>query len=146
MKIFTVLFVVMLAGLLLSAGCTSGENPGGTESPKLNEASTVFTQEENIGSPIIGSWKIQADDQQVLYWEFHNDRTLTGGSEPGSDEITGTWSAFDSGDYVLTNAEGTDSNGEKITYNMALIIDLKNGDVSVKYPDGDKNWEFTRQP
>ena len=60
--------------------------------------------------------------------------------------ITGTWADFDNGDYILTNAETTKSNGEKITYNMALIIDLTNGAVSVKYPDEDKNWEFTRQP
>jgi hypothetical protein len=146
MKIFTVLFVAILVGLLISAGCTSSENSAGTESPKFNEASTIFTQEENIGSSIIGLWKVQASDQQVIYWQFYNDGTLTGGSEPSSHEITGTWVTFDNGDYFVINASGTNSNGEQVTYNMALIMDLTNGTFSVDYPDEDKNWEFIRQP
>jgi hypothetical protein len=144
--------------LLMSAGCTSSEESTETVSPKLNAGSAVFTEvsltnapadnteEENISSPIVGVWKIHTSDQQVLYWQFHNDGTLTGGSEPGSHEITGTWETFGFGNYFAINAVGTNSNGEQITFNMALNNDLTNGTISVNNPVEDKNWEFIRQP
>jgi|WetSurMetagenome_2_1015567.scaffolds.fasta_scaffold130675_1 hypothetical protein len=143
--------------LLMSAGCTSSEESIETASPKLNDASTVFTEvsltnspsenteEENISSPIVGIWKIQTSDQQI-YWQFHNNGTLTGGSEPGSQEITGTWETFGYENYFAINAVGTNSNGEQITFNMALTNDLTNGTVSVNYPVEDINWVFIRQP
>jgi hypothetical protein len=158
MKIFNCIFIVTLMILLMSAGCTSSKDSTETVSPKLNDASTVFTEvgltnapsdtteEENISSPIVGVWKIQTSDQQVFYWQFHNDGTLTGGSEPGSQEITGSWETFGYGNYFAINAVGTNSNGEQITFNMALTNDLTNGTVSVNYPVEDKNWEFIRQP
>jgi hypothetical protein len=158
MKIFNCIFIVTLMILLMSAGCTSSKDSTETVSPKLNDASTVFTEvgltnapsdtteEENISSPIVGVWKIQTSDQQVFYWQFHNDGTLTGGSEPGSQEITGSWETFGYGNYFAINAVGTNSNGDQITFNMALTNDLTNGTVSVNYPVEDKNWEFIRQP
>jgi hypothetical protein len=158
MKIFNGIFIVALVVLLMSAGCTSSEKSTETESPKLNAASTVFTEdsltnapadnteEQNISSPIVGIWKIQTSDQQVLYWQFHNDGTLTGVSEPGSHDITGTWETFGFGNYFAINAVGTDSNGEQITYDMAITSDLTNGTIYVDNPDEYKNWEFIRQP
>jgi hypothetical protein len=158
MKIFKGLFIFPLVILLITAGCTSSENSTGTESPKLNDASTVFTEdslaitpadnteEQDISSLIVGDWKIQTGDQQVLYWRFHNDGTLTGGSEPGSRQITGDWSTFGFEKFILINAIGTNSNGEQITYDMAITSDLTNGTISVDNPDEDKNWEFIRLP
>ena len=157
MKIFKGIFLIPLMLLLVIAGCTSNENAPGTGSPELNEASTVFTQEsltiqpsdtpeeQDISSLIIGDWKIQTGDQQVLYWRFHNDGTLTGGSEPGSSRITGTWSTFGFEKFILIEATGTKSNGEQITYNIAITRDTTNGTISVDNPVEDKNWEFTRQ-
>ena len=93
MKILKGICMFPLVVLLITAGCTSGENATGTESPLLNDASTVFTEaslaippadtseEQDISSLIVGDWKIQTGDQEVLYWRFHNDGTLTGGSE-----------------------------------------------------------------
>lgn len=158
MKIFTGLFIVTLLVLLISAGCTSNEKSTGTESPTLNDASTVFTEnsltiapaynidEQNINFPIVGVWKIQTGDQQVLYWQFHNDGTLTGGSEPDSHQITGTWETFGFGNYFLIKAVGTNSTGEQIIYDMALANNSTNGTVSVDNPDEYKNWEFIKQP
>jgi hypothetical protein len=158
MKIFNCIFIVTLMILLMSAGCTSSKDSTETVSPKLNDASTVFTEvgltnapsdtteEENISSPIVGVWKIQTSDHQVFYWQFHDDGTLTGGSEPGSEEITGSWETFGYGNYFAINAVRPNSNGEQITFNMALTNDLTNGTVSVNYPVEDKNWEFIRQP
>jgi hypothetical protein len=158
MKVFNCMFIVTLTVLLMSAGCISSEESTETVSPKLNDASTVFTEvsltnapsditeEENISSPIVGVWKIQTGDQQVLYWQFHTDGNLTGGPEPGSQEITGTWETFGYGNYFAINAVGTNSNGEQIPFNMALTNDLTNGTVSVNYPVENTNWEFIRQP
>jgi hypothetical protein len=158
MKIFKGLFLIPLVVLLVTAGCTSNENAPGTGSPDLNEASTVFTQEslaippsystgeQDISSLIVGDWKIQTSDQQVLFWRFHNDGSLTGGSEPGSSRITGTWSTFGFEKFILINATGTKSNGEQITYNIAITSDPTNGTISVDNPVEDKNWEFIRQP
>jgi hypothetical protein len=158
MKIFNCIFIVTLMILLMSAGCTSSKESTETVSPNLNDASTVFTEVsltnapadytegENISSPIVGVWKIQTSDQQVFYWQFHNDGTLTGGSEPGSQEITGSWETFGYGNYFAINAVRPNNNGEQITFNMALTNDLTNGTVSVNYPVEDKNWEFIRQP
>ena len=157
MKIFKGIFLILLVVLLVTAGCTSNENAPGTESPELNEASTVFTQEsltiqpsdtseeQDISSLIVGDWKIQTGDQEVLYWQFQNDGTLTGGSEPGSSRITGTWSTFGFEKFILIEATGTKSNGEQITYNIAITRDTTNGTISVDNPVEDKNWEFTRQ-
>ena len=158
MNIFKGIVIFPLVVLLLTAGCTSGEQATGTESPDLNQASAVFTEEslaippaditeeQSIGALIIGDWKIQTGDHQVLYWQFHNDGTLTGGSEPGSSRITGTWSTFGFEKFILINAAGTDSKGEQITYNMALANDSTNSTVSVDNPVEYKNWEFIKQP
>jgi hypothetical protein len=157
MKIFKGIFIIPLVLLLVTAGCTSNENAPGTESPELNEASTVFTQEsltiqpsdtseeQDISSLIVGDWKIQTGDQEVLYWQFQNDGTLTGGSEPGSSRITGTWSTFGFEKFILIEATGTKSNGEQITYNIAITSDPTNSTISVDNPVEDKNWEFIRQ-
>jgi hypothetical protein len=158
MKILKGICMFPLVVLLITAGCTSGENATGTESPLLNDASTVFTEaslaippadtpeEQDISSLIVGDWKIQTGDQEVLYWRFHNDGTLTGGSEPGSRRITGTWSTFGFEQFILINAAGTTSNGEQITYDMAITSDPTNGTISVDNPVEDTNWEFIRQP
>jgi hypothetical protein len=157
MKISKGIFIFPLVVLLITAGCTSSENSTGAESPERNDASTVFTEaslpitpaditeEQDISSLIIGDWKIQTGDQQVLYWRFHNDGTLMGGSEPGSSQITGTWSAFGFEKYILINAAGTNSNGEQITYNIAITSDLTKGTISVDNPVESINWEFIRQ-
>ena len=157
MKIFKGIFIIPLVLLLVTAGCISGENSTASESPELNEASTVFTQEsltiqpsdtpeeQDISSLIIGDWKIQTGDQQVLYWRFQTDGTLTGGSEPGSSRITGTWSTFGFEKFILIEATGTKSNGEQITYNIAITRDTTNGTISVDNPVENINWEFIRQ-
>ena len=157
MKIFKGIFILPLVLLLVTAGCTSGENATATESPELNEASTVFTEnsldippsdtleEQDIRSLIVGDWKIQTGDQEVLYWQFQNNGTLTGGSEPGSNRITGTWSTFGFEKFILLHAAGTNSNGEQITYDMAITSDPANGTISVDNPVENSNWEFTRQ-
>jgi len=157
MKIFKGIFIIPLVLLLVTAGCTSGENATATESPELNEASTVFIEnsldippsdtleEQDISSLIVGDWKIQTGDQEVLYWQFQNNGTLTGGSEPGSNRITGTWSTFGFEKFILINAAGTDSKGEQITYDMAITSDPTNGTISVDNPVENINWEFTRQ-
>jgi len=158
MNIFKGLFIFPLVVLLITAGCTSSENSTGMESPKRNDASTVFTEdslaippadtpeEQGISSLIFGDWKIQASDQQVLYWRFYNDRTLTGGSEPGSRQITGDWSTFGFEKYALIHAVGTTSNGEQITYDMTITSDFTNSTISVDNPNEYKNWKFIRQP
>ena len=158
MTIFKGIVIIPLVVLLLTAGCTSGEHATGTESPDLNQASAVFTEEslaippaditegQSIGALIVGDWKIQTGDDQVLYWQFHNDGTLTGGSEPGSSRITGTWSTFGFEKFILLHAAGTNSNGEQITYDMAITSDPANGTISVDNPVENSNWEFTRQP
>ena len=158
MKIFKGIFIIPLVVLLVTAGCTSNENATGTGSPELNEASTVFTEEslaippsdttgeQDISSLIVGDWKIQTGDQQVLSWRFQNDGTLTDGSEPGSSRITGTWSTFGFEKFILINATVTKSNGEQITYNIAITSDPTNGTISVDNPVENKNWEFIRQP
>jgi len=157
MKIFKGIFIIPLVLLLVTAGCTSGENATATESPELNEASTVFIEnsldippsdtleEQDIRSLIVGDWKIQTGDQEVLYWQFQNNGTLTGGSEPGSNRITGTWSTFGFEKFILINAAGTDSKGEQISYDMAITSDPTNGTISVDNPVENINWEFTRQ-
>jgi hypothetical protein len=156
-KIFNGIFILPLVLLLVTAGCTSGDNATATESPELNEASAVFTEnslaippsdtmeEQDISSLIVGDWKIQTGDQEVLYWQFQNNGTLTGGSEPGSNRITGTWSTFGFEQFILINAAGTDSKGEQITYDMAITSDPTNGTISVDNPVENINWEFTRQ-
>ena len=158
MKIFKGIFLIPLMLLLVIAGCTSNENAPGTGSPELNEASTVFIEnsldippsdtleEQDISSLIVGDWKIQTGDQEVLYWQFQNDGTLTGGSEPGSSRITGTWSTFGFEKFILLQPSGTNSNGEQITYDMAITSDPTNGTISVDNPVENINWEFTRQP
>ena len=157
MTIFKGIVIIPLVVLLLTAGCTSGEQATGTESPDLNQASAVFTEEslaippadaneeQAISSLIVGDWKIQTGDKEVLNWQFHNDGTLTGGSEPGSSRITGTWSTFGFEKFILIQASGTNSNGEQITYDMAITSDPTNGTISVDNPVKDSNWEFTRQ-
>jgi len=157
MNIFKGIVIFPLVVLLLTAGCTSGEQATGTESPDLNQASAVFTEEslaippadaneeQAISSLIVGDWKIQTGDKEVLNWQFHNDGTLTGGSEPGSSRITGTWSTFGFEKFILIQASGTNSNGEQITYDMAITSDPTNGTISVDNPVKDSNWEFTRQ-
>ena len=157
MNIFKGIVIIPLVVLLLTAGCTSGEQATGTESPDLNQASAVFTEEslaippadaneeQAISSLIVGDWKIQTGDKEVLNWQFHNDGTLTGGSEPGSSRITGTWSTFGFEKFILIQASGTNSNGEQITYDMAITSDPTNGTISVDNPVKDSNWEFTRQ-
>lgn len=158
MKIFNGMFTVALMALLMSAGCISSEKSTETISPNLNAGSSVFTEvsltngpadtteEQNMSSPVVGVWKIQMGNQQVLYWQFHNNGTLTGGSEPGSHQITGTWSTLGFGNYFAINAVGTNSTGEQITYNMALANDSTNSTVSVDNPVEYKNWEFIKQP
>jgi len=157
-KNFKGILMFPLVILLITAGCTSSENTPGTESPLLNDAATVFTedslaippadtpQEQDISVLIVGDWKIQTDDQQVLYWRFHNDGTLTGGSEPDSRQITGTWSTFGFGEFIAIHAVGTTGNGEQITYDMAITRDPATGTISVDNPVEHINWEFTRQP
>ncbi len=157
MKISKGIFIIPLVILLITAGCTSRENATGTESPALNGASTVFTEdslaittadtteEQDISSLIVGDWKIQTDDQQVLYWRFDKDGTLTGGSEPGSSQITGTWSTFGFEKYISIHAAGTKSNGEQIPYDMVITSDPTNGTISVDNPVENINWEFIRQ-
>ena len=157
MKISKGICIFTLVILLITAGCTSRENATGTESPVLNDASMVIsedslaippadiTEEQDISSLIVGDWKIQTDYQEVLYWRFHNDGTLTGGSEPGSSQITGTWSTFGFEKFILINATGTQSNGGQITYDMVITSDPTNATISVDNPGEDINWEFIRQ-
>jgi len=158
MKIFKGIFIIPLVVLLITAGCTSGEHATETESPDLNDASPVFTEEslaippadtpegQDISSLIVGDWKIQTGDQQILFWRFHNDGTLTGGSEAGSSQITGTWSTFGFEQFIAITASGTNSKGENITYTMAITKDPTDGTISVDNPVEDKTWEFIRQP
>jgi len=156
MKIFNGLCIVALVVLLMSAGCTSSEKSTGTVSPKLNSSSPNVSNfvasipkenipEKNTSLPIIGVWKIQTGDQQVLFWQFHNDGKLTGGSEPGSNQITGNWSPFLFKNLFIINAVGIDSNGKQIKYdNVTIAIDLTNDTASGVMPVEYKNWKFTR--
>lgn len=148
-------FVVVL--LLITAGCTSGEPATEGESPDLNEAAPVYTEtsldippadtmeEQSIGTLIIGDWKIQTGNQEVLYWQFHPDGTLSGGSEPGSSRITGTWSTFGFDKFVVIQANGTTGNGTQIAYELAVTSDPASGTISVDNPDEYITWEFIRQ-
>jgi len=152
--------MITLLVLLISAGCTSSEKLTETESHTLNDASTVFTENsltnapednieeqdtevQNMSSQIVGTWEIQTANQQLLYW-FHNDGTLTGGSEWDSPQITGTWKTSVFGNSITINAVGTNSTGEKISYNMVLTYDFTNDIFSVDNPDEYKNWKFVR--
>jgi hypothetical protein len=95
--------------------------------------------------PIAGVWKIQTGDQQIFYWQFQNDGNLTGGSEPGSHQITGNWSTFGFKNLYAMNAVGTNSKGEQIAYNVVIASDLTNGTLSVINPVEYKTWKFIRQ-
>ena len=158
MKIINGLFIVALVVLLMSAGCTSSEKSTGTVSPKPSTSSPNITNfiasipkdnltEKNMSSPIVGVWKIQTGDQQILYWQFYNDGKLTGGSEPGSNQITGKWSPFLFKNLFIIDAVGTDSTGMQIKYdNVTIAIDLTNGTAVGVLPVEYKNWKFTKQP
>ena len=102
-------------------------------------------EEQDISSLIVGDWKIQTGDNQVLYWQFNSDGTMTGGSEPGSRQITGKWSTFGFGEFILINAAGTTGSGEQIAYDMAITRDPTDGTISVDNPDEYANWEFIRE-
>jgi len=157
MNIVKSIVIFPLVVLLITAGCTSGEHATEGESPALNEASAVFTHEslaippadttgeQDISSLIIGDWIIQTGDQEPLYWQFHNDGTLTGGSEPGSRQITGTWSTFGFEKFIEIQASGTTSDGREISYDMAITSNPTNGTISVDTPEEYSDWEFTRQ-
>lgn len=158
MKLWKSVFMFFLVVLLMiTAGCTSGEPAPEGESPDLNEAAPVYTEtslaivpadtaeEQPISSLIIGDWKIQTGTQEVLYWQFHPDGTLTGGSEPGSRQITGTWSPFGFEKYILIQASGSTGTGTQITYSMAITSDPATGTISVDNPGEYITWEFTRQ-
>jgi hypothetical protein len=157
MKLCKSVFIFFLMVLLLiTAGCTSGDPAPEGESPDLNEAAPVYTEtsldippadtleEQPVSSLIIGEWKIQTGNQEVLYWQFHPDGTLTGGNEPGSSRITGTWSSFGFEKYILIQAGGTTGNGTQIAYELAITGDPANGTISVDNPDKYISWEFTR--
>ena len=58
----------------------------------LTVAPAGTTSQESYTDKIIGAWKTQADDSQVLYWQFNEDGTLKAGNTPGSHDITGNWS------------------------------------------------------
>jgi hypothetical protein len=158
MKIFKTIIILPIVLLLITAGCSSGEHAPEGESPDFNEASPVYTETslatppagssevQDISSLFVGDWKIQTGDHQVLYWRFHNDGTLTGGSEPGSTQITGTWLPFGFEQLISVEAVGTISTGENITYDMVLTGDPTNGTISVDNPVEERNWEFIRQP
>jgi hypothetical protein len=157
MNILKGIVIFPLVVLLMTAGCTSGENAMEGESPDMNEASAVFTEEslaippaditegEAISSLIVGDWKIQTGDQEVLYWQFQNDGTLTGGSEPGGRQITGTWSTFGFEKFILLHANGTTAKGEQISYDMAITSDPASGTIFVDNPVENIHWQFTRQ-
>jgi hypothetical protein len=157
MNIFKGIVIFPLVVLLITAGCISGENAREGESPDLNEASAVFTEEslaippadttgeQDISSLIVGDWEIQTGDQDILYWQFQNDGTLTGGSAPGSRQITGTWSPFGCEKFIVIHANGTTGKGEQISYEMAITSDPTNGTISVDNPVENINWQFTRQ-
>jgi len=156
MNILKSIVIFLLVVLVIATGCTSPEHATEGESPALNEASAVFTEGslaipadtpegQDISSLIVGDWKIQTGDQETLYWQFHNDGTLTGGSEPGSHQITGTWSTFGFEKFIEIQASGTTNDGRQITYDMAITSDPANGTISVDNPEEYIDWEFTRQ-
>ena len=157
MNIFKGIVILPLVVLLITAGCTSGQNVREGESPDLNKASAVFTEEslpippadtseeQDIRSLMVGDWKIQTGDQEVFFWQFHNDGTLTGGSEPQSHRIKGTLSSFGFDKYIVIQASDSTGNGTQITYDMAITSDPTNGTISVDNPVEKINWKFTRQ-
>jgi hypothetical protein len=104
------------------------------------------TTEKNVSSPVVGFWKIQTGDQQIVFWQFHNDGKLTGGSEPGSNQITGNWSPFVFKNLFLINAVGTDITGKQIKYdNVTIAINLDNITAFGVQPVEYKSWNFTKQ-
>jgi hypothetical protein len=157
MKIINHLFILLLVSLLVTAGCTSEDDAAEGVTPVLNDASAVYPEEtltispdntpeeQDISSLIVGNWKIETGDSQVLYWEINSDGTMTGGSEPGSTRISGKWSTFGFGEFILINAAGTTDNGEQIAYDMAITRDPADGTITVDNPDEYVNWEFIRQ-
>jgi hypothetical protein len=156
MKIFHGLFIVAIVVLLMSAGCTSSEKSTGNISPELNTSSPNVSNlvasipkdkipEKDMSSPIVGIWKMQTGDQHIVFWQFHNDGKLTGGSELGSNQITGNWSPFVFKNLFLINAVGTDNTGKQIKYdNVTIAINLDNVTASGVQPEY-KSWKITRQ-
>jgi hypothetical protein len=154
MKMFHGVFIVAVVVLLMSAGCTSREKSTGnvslnTSSPNVSNFVAGIPQEniieKNMSPPIVGIWKVQTGDQQIVYWQFHDSGKFTGGNEPGSNQITGNWSPFVFKNLFLINAVGTDTTGKQIRYdNVTIATNLDNVTASGVQPEY-KSWKFTRQ-
>lgn len=158
MKIFHCIFIVALVVLLMSAGCTTNEKSTGNVPSVLTDSSSNLTNfmasipkdntpEKNMTIPIVGIWRVQTSDQQIVYWQFYDHGKFTGGSKPGSNQITGNWSPFLFKNLFIIDAAGTDSNGKQIKYdNVTIAYDLTNDTASGVLPVEYKNWKFIRQP
>jgi len=171
MKIIKALCIITFVSLLITAGCTTGEKTSGITLPAHNAASPVFsdgnlavtpvstvlpgqnatispgttTLQESYADNMVGAWKTHVNDNQVVYWQFDTDGTLTGGSSPGSHEITGNWSGFFYKNAFRMQAAGTRNNGNQTMYDVVIGYDLTTGNVSVINPPEDRNWIFVRQ-
>lgn len=157
MKVISGLLVVALFSLLITGGCMSGENNQSSVPGAYNTASPVVsgqiptvspvttTLQENYTDQIIGAWKTEVNDSQVIYWQFNNNGTLTGGSKPGDYSITGNWSLIGFRNLFAIKAVGTNDTGVNTTYNVVIYYDLTGKNISVVTPREDTNWTFTRQ-
>jgi hypothetical protein len=156
MKINGIFFIALLI-LLITAGCLSDEKTSEAELPKLNDGSTIFIEDSLVTPPanvpadadtsslLVGVWKIQTGNQEELYWQFHDDGNLTGGSEPDSHQVSGEWSSIGFENLVTIHAVGANSNGEMIAYDIELVTDLSNRTISIVNPDEDSHWIFIKQ-
>ena len=157
MKIITGLLIVIFAGILLSSGCTSLQKNGiispinGTSAPTIPEQSLTVspigtTLQESYADKIVGTWKVQTDTSKVLYWQFSNDGSLTGGSSPGSNEITGNWSSLGFRNLFEIDAASINGTGSLAkNYNLVIYYDIDHHGVHVQDPSEDRNWTFVRQ-
>lgn len=156
MKIERVLVFVALASLLITAGCISNEknqntvpSNDSTQLPVVSNQSPVvsatITLQANYIDKLIGAWKTETNGSQAIYWQFNNNGTLTGGSEPGSHDITGRWGLIGLRNLFEMNATGTNSTGKQTTYDIVIYYDLASKNVYVVNPPEDRNWNFIRQ-
>ena len=157
MKIVDGLLCIALAGLLITAGCISGKTNQGTVpstqkgiSPVFPNASTIApvatTLQESYADKIIGTWKTESNNSRVLYWQFNENWTFTGGSEPGGQELTGNWSQFTFKNAFEIKGISTNSTVLQKTFDIFIGYDISNKTVSVIYPAEYSNWKFIKQP
>jgi hypothetical protein len=154
MKIIDILLIITIASLLITAGCITGEKTPGITPPIHTKTLTVQSPaispettklKENYADQIIGAWKTQDNNNQVIFWQFDKEGNLTGGYEPKSHELTGNWSNMGFPNLFELNAVNTNSTGFQKNYSFVFYYDINNKKVMGTGPGDYNNVTFIRQ-